>query len=143
MNSESIKTFLTLADTGSGTKAAHQLSVTQSAVSKRIKDLEEELKVKLFVWDKKQFVLTPAGRTFYEYAFQIIQLQEEASQEVLKECEESLIIGCVDSLHDCHVGHLMAAFSRRYCHISVKLVIDHSQFILNDLYDGKLDICFS
>lgn len=57
-----IELFLKIAECGSFTKAGHQLFLTQSLVSKRINALEQKLGLQLFIRNKRQVNLTPAGR---------------------------------------------------------------------------------
>jgi len=61
-----IKSFMTLAETLSYTKAASQLFITQPVLSRYIQKLESELELKLFVRNSKQVTLTPAGNVYYE-----------------------------------------------------------------------------
>ncbi|MEM7004015.1 MAG: LysR family transcriptional regulator, partial [Pseudomonadota bacterium] len=58
--------FEAAARLGGFTKAANELGVTQAAVSRRIRALEADLKVKLFVRTPRQVVLTDAGRALSE-----------------------------------------------------------------------------
>lgn len=61
-----IKSFLTLAETRSFTKAARQLYMSQQAVSRCVALLEEELNAKLFVRTTRSVELTSAGRMYYD-----------------------------------------------------------------------------
>jgi DNA-binding transcriptional LysR family regulator len=61
-----IKSFLTLAETRSFTKAAGRLYMSQQAVSRCVALLEEELNAKLFVRTTRSVELTSAGRMYYE-----------------------------------------------------------------------------
>ena len=55
-------TFLTVAKVGSYTKAAEELYISQPAVSQQLKNLEEELNVKLFTYKKRKLHLTQSGK---------------------------------------------------------------------------------
>lgn len=77
-----LKTFLEVAATGSFVASADRLYVTQSAVSLRIKRLEDSLGKPLFVRNRAGAELTDAGREFEKYALSIIRVWEEARQQV-------------------------------------------------------------
>ncbi|MGT2492792.1 LysR family transcriptional regulator [Cupriavidus basilensis] len=55
----------------------------QSNVTTRIRQLESSLGVELFLRDGKRMVLTPAGKTLFDYARRVLDLAEEARQAVL------------------------------------------------------------
>ena len=95
-----IRTFLTVAETGSFVGAATRLFVTPSAVSLRVQRLEDTVKRPLFVRSKAGAEITPAGREFEPYAASLMKLWEEARQQVsLPEgYTESLSIGAQYSL---------------------------------------------
>ena len=145
MNSEAIKTFVALAEIGSYTKTAQKLNLTQSAVSKRIKELETELNAPLVFREQKGIRLTSAGRTFLGYAQSMVELADAGRRDVAVQIdrEEHLNIGSVDTLFDSHVSSLLRGFQKAHPEILVKVTLDHSQNLLNFLYDGTLDLCFT
>jgi len=77
-----IKTFLEVVASGNFNSAAEKLFVSQSAVSLRVKSLEEQLGRPLFVRSKSGITMTPAGEQFHRYAYTLIQVWEEAKQQV-------------------------------------------------------------
>lgn len=101
MNLPEIEAFLEVVHTQSISKAAKVLYVTQSAISHRIKSLEEKVGCPLIERQKgvKTIRLTPKGQRFLPMAEQWIALLEDT--EALLHNDESvpLAIGCVDSLH--------------------------------------------
>ena len=96
-----IRSFLTVAESGSFAHAASRLNITSSAVSLRVKRLESLLgKRKLFLRSKTGAVMTPVGLAFKPYADSLMKLWEEAQRHVsLPEgYTESLSIGAQYSL---------------------------------------------
>ncbi len=77
-----IKSFLEVAASGSFVASADRLYVTQSAVSLRIKRLEDELGKPLFTRNRAGAELTDAGREFEKYALSLLRVWEEAKQQV-------------------------------------------------------------
>jgi DNA-binding transcriptional LysR family regulator len=82
MISHSHEVFLEVAQRLSFTKASQSLFISQSAVSKQIKALEERYKTGLFERLGSSILLTPAGRKLYEKLLQAKQLQQELHQEM-------------------------------------------------------------
>lgn len=145
MNTESLKTFVTLAELGNFTKTAQQHLVVQSTVSNRIKELETEFDQKLFVRDKKQAKLTNAGKHLLKYAQKIIDLEEQALKEMslLSNFSNMLKIGVTNSIYKHHIEKYLMKFMKAYPDISIKINNGHSPNLLNELHDDRLDICFS
>ncbi|WP_343079653.1 LysR family transcriptional regulator [Ostreiculturibacter nitratireducens] len=77
-----LKTFLSVAETGSFAAASDRLFVTQSAVSLRIQRLEDQLGRLLFTRSKAGAELTPSGREFEGYAISLVRNWEKARQQV-------------------------------------------------------------
>lgn len=77
INTDSLKAFLVTSETGSFTKAAAMLGVTQSALSQKIARLESEIESSIFIRKSDGILLTPAGEKLLVYARQQIQLEEE------------------------------------------------------------------
>ncbi len=82
MDVQLARTFLEVVSTGSFVGAAKRLFVTQSAVSMRIKTLEEQIGRGLFERSKHGAELTHAGEQFHRYAISMMRLWEEAQQQV-------------------------------------------------------------
>jgi DNA-binding transcriptional LysR family regulator len=72
MQLSQITTFLTIAELRSFSLAAEQLHITQPAVSKRIRQLEQSMKTSLFDRIGKRSILTPNGRAFLPHAERIL-----------------------------------------------------------------------
>ena len=76
------KTFLEVAATGSFIAAAGRLNITQTAVSARIRTLEDQLGRQLFIRNKSGAKLTAAGERFIRHATTLVQVWERARQQV-------------------------------------------------------------
>ena len=76
MNSDLLRTFVTLAQLGSYTKTAQKMIVVPSTISKQVKQLEEETGRVLVIRDKKTIRLTKAGEIFLEYAHRILDAED-------------------------------------------------------------------
>lgn len=77
-----LKIFLTVVREGSITRAAAKLHRVQSNVTTRIRQLEEELDVELFIREGRRIHIAPAGRMLLDYAERILALTKEAQEAV-------------------------------------------------------------
>src|SRR3546814_13139818 len=82
MDIAAARTFLEVLKTGSFVAAAANLNLTQTAISARIRVLEEQLNRSLFVRNKAGVRLTPAGEQFHRFAITLVQVWERARQQV-------------------------------------------------------------
>lgn len=100
MELQLIRSFLSVAESGSFAAASEKLFVTQSAVSLRIQRLEDQLGQPLFTRSKDGVTLTPAGREFRSFALTIHRNWEQARQRLAsyEADQSSLTIGAHQSL---------------------------------------------
>ncbi len=77
-----LRYFVAVAAHGSFNRAAQVLHLTQPALSRQVKDLEDELGVRLFVRGKNAVKLTEAGERFYDEAREVLARAELAVQRV-------------------------------------------------------------
>lgn len=78
MNSEQLRQFKAIAETGSLTKAAEQLYVTQPALSMSLSKLEDEIARPLFTRQGKSLKITESGLKLLEYANRVVDTLDEA-----------------------------------------------------------------
>lgn len=139
------KTFLAIAETGSFKAAAERLFVTQSAISMRVKALEEALGRRLFVRSKSGAELTPAGDQFQRHAVALLRVWQHAQLEVsLSEHHvDHLAIGAEISLWEAFlldwVGWLRSARKT----MAVTATYGTSQTLIERLLEGTVDIAIA
>ncbi len=144
MDIEEIRTFVEVANCCSFSKAADVLHVVQSTVSNRIKSLEEYTGEQLLIRDKSGIRLTPAGRTFLNYAKQMQILDETALKEIhmASAYEDCLNIASVQWILSYALEPMLTEFSSRYPKIATNLTSAHSEEIIpllqNQVYDLAL-----
>ena len=116
MDTESLKTFLSLCNTRNYTRTAGQLFVAQSTVTKRINDLEKELQVPLFLRNNRSVTLTPEGEQFYIYAQKMIELTNSSLSEIssLRKFDNQYRIGAADSIYDGHLAPLILQHQKQH-----------------------------
>jgi len=82
LDSRKLLAFTTLAKVGSFTLAAHELHLTQSAISHAIKSLEQELECRLFDRLGRRVTLTTPGQHLLDHAHKIIAEMQSARDDL-------------------------------------------------------------
>jgi DNA-binding transcriptional LysR family regulator len=138
-----LRYFVTVAELLNFTKAATRLRVAQPALSRQIRDLEDELGAPLLERGPRFVKLTEAGSTFLPEAKAVLQRAEEASQAV-----RAVVRGERGQIH---VGYApsptvellpcaLHTFQNLAPGVRVNLHDLSSEEMLRDLHDGKLDL---
>ena len=144
MDIQSLKTFITLAETKSYTKTANQLFVAQSTVTNRINELERELKLSLFSRTNRSVKLTSEGERFKIYAEKVLDLTENTLAEMTAEHRfaNHIRIGSADSIYEGHLAPHIKAYRDKYPQNSLKITIGLSNHLLELLQEDLLDAVF-
>ena len=144
MDTELLATFLEVNRTRHFGRAADNLFLTQSAVSARIRLLEETLGVELFTRARNDIQLTPAGTRLLKHAEAIINAWNRARQEsALGTAEaELLAVGGVWSLWDIWLQDWLHRLRRERPHIALQAEAHGADVLTRRLLDGALDVGF-
>jgi LysR family transcriptional regulator, flagellar master operon regulator len=136
------RTFLEVVKTGSFVAAASNLNLTQTAVSARIRVLEEQLDRPVFIRNKAGARLTPAGEHFLRFATTLVQVWSRAQRAVaLPPGRETVVtIGAELSLWSPLLRHWLLWMRRECPHIAVSTHIDSSERLMAQVQDGSLDV---
>lgn len=144
MTFDQIRTFFWVARLGGFRLAAERLHVSQPAVSTRIANLEDELRVQLFERGQGQLVLTKQGVQLLAYAEQMLFVEEEIKQRVANpsETEGLFRVGASETVAQSWLPDFLQAFSAMYPRVNVELTVDISLNLRADLLQQKLDLGF-
>jgi len=144
MDTELLKTFLEVNRTHHFGRAGENLFITQSAVSARIRQLEESLGVKLFLRERNDIRLTAAGKRLAKHAEAILSAWHRAVQETAMDEEHSLSIsiGGMYSLWDILAQDWIHQLNRLRPEIALHIDAQSHEMLLRNLLDGVLDIAF-
>lgn len=141
MSMNNLKIFINTADAGSLTKAAEALYISQPAVSKAIKSIEDDLGAALFYRDKKSGIsLTDTGKRVLGYARQMMLMEEKIYQTAYLSknlLEGTLKIASLPSGITFFLADAIASFQKQHPQVNIelmegssdevnKLVADHS-----------------
>lgn len=140
---ELYRIFYTVANHGNITKASGELNISQPAISKSIKHLEEQLGGQLFVRTKRGVILTEEGKEFYNYIKQAIEYISNAENKFtdLINLETGCIkIGISTTLTKEFLLPYLEEFYALYPKINIQIITDLTSELLPKLRNGLIDI---
>ena len=145
MDIEILKTFLEVIRTRHFGKAAENLYVTQSAVSARIKQLEDNLGVKVFTRTRNDLQLTPEGKRLVPYAESVLSSWVRARQELTIKSEQvsRLSIGTTAGLWNYVIQDRLPDIYQELPEISLRALACSSEDMMRLIMDRSLDIAIS
>ena len=144
MTMSQVKYFVTTAKCLSITKAAEQLFISQPALSRHIRNMEEELNIQLFVRTKNGIRLTPAGSALYigmrDMYHSYIELVKKADK-IQKGLYGSLKIGILDQTNIADFMPLIYRyFHEKHPNVDLWFQAGSFDFLVSELYSGRLDM---
>lgn len=149
MEFRNLQTFLCVADLLSFSKAALRLGYSQSNVSFQIRQLEDELGVRLFERTGKTIQLTDPGREFLFYANEIRKLSSQALDAVkLPQNPDPaairglLRVGSIESIATAVLPDLLTGFHRRYPHIQLTVCTESRDSLADQVRNNQIDLFF-
>ena len=140
-----LRYFVAVAEALSFTKAAEKLHTAQPSLTRQIKDLEDELGVRLLNRTKQKVTLTDEGRSFFGDAKRLLALAAETVESVrrLHSGEvRALNVGYVSNLFYDLLPKTLASFHQSFPTISVNLFDMSCGEQFQALENGKLDLGF-
>jgi LysR family cyn operon transcriptional activator len=142
VNLEWYRVFYWIAKTGSLSKAAEQLHITQPAVSHTVKQLESTLGGQLFFRTPKGVTLTQEGTVLLQYieqAFQSVQIGEKAIAEMNNLNTGEIAIGASDTLCKHYLLPYLERFHEQHPGVRVRVTNRTTPETLALLKEGKID----
>lgn len=136
------KSFLAVAKNKSMTKAAQELLISQPAISKSIKTLEDQMGVLLFNRSNKGLELTKEGKMLYDRISVAMNLILNAQTELsfYKDLEEGEVkIGVSSVLSKCLLTDTLKSFTTKYPNIKISITNGLVDDLIEKLNLGKLD----
>jgi DNA-binding transcriptional LysR family regulator len=143
MDFRQLEMFHAAAENSSFTLAGRQLFVAQSAISRKIRLLEEELGEKLFKRVNKRIFLTPAGEVMLRYARHIFQDLRNAASEVSDIAQlNSGVIRIGSGMTACMylLPPVIEKFQARYPKVEVRVVTGTSETLVPQIRNSALDV---
>ena len=142
MADQRIRSFLKVYETGNFTKAADSLALTQPAVSKHIKSLEDEFGVELFVRSRNKLYATPEGKLVAKYARKMLQLELNMRKDLnnAKKQLSGISVGITHTAESNASAEALAAFAMAHENMKVKIISDTTDKLCGMLKDYRLDL---
>lgn len=138
-----IKYFQAVVRNNSFSQAAEECHISQSAISQQIKALETELGFPLLERKNRKFVLTPAGKHFYQKSLILIADYEQLCRESAKIAQGDkavLKIGYLRGYIGSEVHLALEDFTEKYSRVSVQLFCGNHEELFYLLRSGNVDL---
>ena len=138
-------TFYVVAQSGSISKAADSLFISQPAITYQIKKLEEQLGINLFIRTKQGVILTDEGKILFDYVKNGIESITNGINALsnLKNLDSGIIrIGASTTVCRHIVMPYLEKFHTLYPKIEIQIVNNLTDNLLKELRNGNLDILF-
>jgi len=142
INLNVLKYFYEVANTKNITKASINLNITQPALTRAIKQLEDELNKELFVRNKKGVVLTPEGEILYEYTKKMLK----SLNSILNTIEDTsnqnktLYIGVTTTNFLEPIESSLRKFRKKHPNVHINIILEDISIIENHSRLEKMDI---
>lgn len=141
LDSDQLKTFIAIVETGSFTRAAEVVHKTQSAVSMQMKRLEERLGKAIFARDGRASKLTEDGERLLDYAQRIVKLNAEAVNSIANTALSGRVrLGVPDDYADRYLPEIMARFSRSHPEVELTVLCEPTAQLVELIDIGDLDL---
>lgn len=144
MDMKQLRYFIAIAEEKNITAAANRLHMSQPPLSMQLKQLEEELGVKLVERSGKRLELTDKGILLYHHALQLVNSMEEVKNE-LQETEEgrkgTLSVG-INTLSVPSFSYLLENFHKNYPLVTLKIVQNDSFYLTEMVKSRAIELAF-
>lgn len=139
---EYLREFITLSEVGNFTDAADQLFLSQSTLSRHIKELEAELGVRLFTRTSKSVILNEYGQKFFPYAQRILSVEDEclrAFSDEIHRMNGQLRIGVFVLDEQYKYMDIITEFHKEYRKYKISLIEDRITVLKHCVEKGTCD----
>lgn len=138
---ELYRIFVSVAEEENITKASEKLNISQPAITKQIKNLENQLSVKLFERKNKGVSLTQEGKDLYGKLRKPIEEINRIDRQVGK--ERFINIGTHNHMGSCIFGNVINDYCLKYPNVNLNLICEGTPEMIKKLENKELDIVFS
>jgi len=136
-----LRSFVTIAESGSMTRAAGRLYMTQSAISMQIKRLENSLGLSVFERSAHGMTTTTEGEQLLHFASQMLAINDEAMGRLTSpDYEGKVRLGAPGDIIYPHIPGILKDFNRDFPRVQIKLSSGPTVNLKNQYQQGLLDI---
>lgn len=136
-----LHSLIKVVETGSFTRAAEQLSLTQPAVSQHIRSLESELNVRIFERKNNELHETHEGETVIKYARRMLSLYNNLCKDLTSEKRQltSLTVGITHTAESNAIAEALARYVNSRSGVTIKIITDSQSNLHDMLKNYELD----
>ena len=140
MDLAALRIFTAVVREGGVTRAAERLHRVQSNVTTRIRQLEDELGVALFIREGKRLHLAPAGQVLLDYSERLLSLADEARLAVQDSKPRGIFrLGAMESTAAVRLPATLSEYHRRYPDVILELKTGNPPMLASAILAGELD----
>jgi DNA-binding transcriptional LysR family regulator len=141
LDTDQLRSFVAIVDTGSFTRAAERVNKTQSAVSMHIRRLEEQLGRALFLKQGRGVKLSDDGEKLVEYARRMLELEAQALADISRKALAGRIrFGIPDDYAETFIPEIMSRFGRRHPLVEMTVVCEDSLTLCDRVAAREVDM---
>ena len=138
---DSMRALTVIADSGGVTRAAKKLNLSQSAVSHKIKRLEQKINRALFTRTEGKMNLTPDGEKLLDYARRLVRLHDEACANFYQsDLSGSLRLGITEDITAPGIAQILSNFSSSFPNVTLSSRVSHTPELIHWLNVGQIDM---
>jgi DNA-binding transcriptional LysR family regulator len=140
MDLTDLQIFRSVVQAGGVTRAAEKLNRVQSNVTTRVRQLEADLGVQLFIREGKKLHLSPEGKLLLDYADRLLDLAQEAREALHDAKPRGLLrLGTMESTAAMRLPVPMNEYLRRYPDVTLELRTGNTTELARAMLAGELD----
>ncbi len=141
LDTDQLRSFLAIVDSGSFTRAAERVNKTQSAVSMHIRRLEEQLGCVLFVKQGRGAKLTAEGEELIDYARRIMQAEAGAMAALSRKGLQGTVrFGIPDDYAEAFLADILTRFNHRHPLVEIAVSCENSIELAALVHAGALEL---
>ena len=138
---DSLRALKSVADHGGVTRAAQHLALSQSAISHKIKRLEEHIECRLLTRRSGAPLLTETGERLLGYANRILALHDEAAASLSRRSLTGKIrMGMTEDMTSSGLAQVLARFAHVFPDVSVRVHVAQSLVLQEEVDSGAIDL---
>lgn len=146
MNLKQLEAFVQVSESGSFSKAAKELFLTQPTISAHISSLEKELNVRLFIRSTKEVSLSDDGKDLYRYAKQITDLEKAIEERFYMDSDDGkhfITIAASTIPAQYLLPKVLMCYRERYPKEQIKIMETDSSEVVTQVVDHMVDVGFT
>lgn len=138
---DSMRALTVIADSGGITRAAKKLNLSQSAVSHKMKRLEQKINRSLFTRAEGKLNFTSDGERLLDYARRMVRLHDEACANFYQsDLAGELRLGITEDITASGMAQILSSFTGSFPNIALTSRVSHTPELIRWLNKGEIDM---